>query len=166
MQHSNLNFKCFSKALHDTKGTDSWTRLQKFKFVEVSEKPKFVLWQIGQFVEGQIICWSSNHCQFVEGKIICQTTNYLSKDIFLVPDSGYPHYGRDDKNPYPPDCRADKVSYPHNSLVIQRLWVQTPVGALDWKFLFTGLYLLLLHLVLVRVFSDVLMTFLYFDICH
>ena len=32
-------------------------------------------------------------------------------------------------------------------LGIQRQWVQIPVGALDWKFLFTGLFPLLLHLV-------------------
>ena len=27
-------------------------------------------------------------------------------------NSGYPHYGRADKNPYPHDRRADKYSYP------------------------------------------------------
>ena len=32
-------------------------------------------------------------------------------------------------------------------LGIQRPWVRIPVGVLDWKFLFTGLFLLLLHLV-------------------
>ena len=35
MQHSNLNFDCFSKALQGVKGTDSWTRLRKFNFVHV-----------------------------------------------------------------------------------------------------------------------------------
>ena len=30
-------------------------------------------------------------------------------------DSGYPHDGRADKNPYLHDRRADKDSYPHDS---------------------------------------------------
>ena len=39
-------------------------------------------------------------------------------------DSGYPHEGRADKNPYRHDCRADKGSYPrasNNQCIILRL---------------------------------------------
>ena len=42
----------------------------------------------------------------------------------LLFDSGNPHDGRADKNPYPHDRRADKDSYPHdsnNQCIIRRL---------------------------------------------
>ena len=33
----------------------------------------------------------------------------------MITDSGYPHGGRANKNPYSHDRCADKDSYPHNS---------------------------------------------------
>ena len=49
----------------------------------------------------------------------------LKVRFYFIFDSGYPHYGRADKNPYPHDRRADKDSYPHdsNNLCII-LWLQ------------------------------------------
>ena len=52
---------------------------------------------------------------------------YPDKQIYqpdIINDSGCPHDGRADKNPYPHDRRVDKGSYPHysnNQCVILRL---------------------------------------------
>ena len=48
---------------------------------------------------------------------ICPLTNWsiYERTNYLLLDSGYPHDGRADKNPYLHVCRADKDSYPHDS---------------------------------------------------
>ena len=71
-------------------------KIVEILFCSSSENPKFVLWQIGQFVkrtnylsndELYVNLWKDR--LFVKRQIICQTTHYLSNDKFLGPDKFY-----------------------------------------------------------------------------